>query len=265
MKQILNALILMLTVNTLLMADSLKLSVDFLAMDYTEYDSSGSFLDSETSDYGDIAGFEIQYNYRFANGFAGGDEDLIEFSFDYYNGKTDYNGALFSTTTGAMLQPYKNTTDHIIMNPKIRFHEKKRTENYDIGIFTSLGYRYWKRDMQGPYGYMEEYKWFYADIGLDMTISDGNWHLGLESAYQQAIAPTMDAHLGNTMSFDLGNTAGYYLKIPLSYDVNKYYSIECSYQYDYYKIKKSNIVNGYFEPESETKNQIVKIGMIFKW
>ncbi|MEA1955543.1 MAG: hypothetical protein U9N02_03515 [Campylobacterota bacterium] len=75
----------------------------------------------------------------------------------------------------------------------------------------------------------------------------------------------MYAYLGSGLDFELGDTSGYYYEIPVKYDINNKYSIEISYKYDYWKISKSNIVNGYYEPNSKTKNKIIKIGMIYKW
>lgn len=79
----------------------------------------------------------------------------------------------------------------------------------------------------------------------------------------------MEAFLNGGLNFDLGDTSGFYYEIPLIYDINQNYSLELSYKYNYWKINRSNIINrgiyNYSEPDSKTKNQIIKIGLVIKW
>jgi len=246
-------------------ADSIKLSANFLSMLYTETGDNNNFLDSEKNNNFDITGIGFEYDFKFANGFVGGNEDFLKLFVDYTKGSTDYKGFLFSTQTGQIISPYTSKTDNTIIDIKLRVDETKKMEDYDISFFSSLGYRNWERDMQSAYGYKEIYQWFYGEVGMGFLIHDQNWHIGLEGAYRYAFAPKMEANMEKKRTFDLGQTSGYYAKIPLIYDINERYKIECSYQYDYYNIEKSNVVDGYYEPQSETENQIIKVGMIIQW
>ncbi len=229
-----------------------------------ESDDNGDFLDSQTSDYQDIIGAEMVYEKVFAKGYGGGDESALVLSLAYSEGKSAYDGHLQSG--GVIISPYSTTTDMKIFTPKLRWMETKKTKNYDVGVFVSLGYRYWERDNSNDqYGYLEEYKWAYADIGLKALFHDENWHIGLELAYQKAIAPTLYAGVDGGVDFDLGDTSGYNVVVPLQYDINKNLAFEMAYEYDMWKIEKSNVVNGYYEPQSETKNETIKVGLILKW
>ena len=246
--------------------DDLHIDIPFLKMDYTEYGNGGEYLDSQKSA---IVGVEVLYGIELGDGldtYNGGDSSRVEFSGNYLKGKSDYDGFLFNASTGVRVSTYKSTTDMEIVEAKIRYIETKSTSNYDVGIFTSLGYRYWKRDMSGdPYGYLEEYKWAFGDIGLKVGIYDGNWKMEFIGAYQRAFKPTLYAGTNGGMSFDLGTTDGYNIEIPLKYNIADGYDVEVAYEYDYWEIGKSNTVNGFYEPDSKTKNQVIKIGLVFRW
>ena len=250
-----------------LLADNLKISLSSMKMDYVENDTDGKYLDSEASDYGsDILGLSLNYSKDLGVGIGGGDIDLVEISLDYFNGQSRYDGFLFSSTTGRILSPYQTMTDTQILDAKVRLSEIKFGSLYDVKIFTSLGNRYWVRDSSSDkYGYKEIYNWAYLDIGMGVLFHDNNWDLGFEGAYQYALSPKMTAYLNGTMEFDLGTTSGYYFEVPLTYNIDKKYALELSYKYNYWHINRSNVVNGYVEPESKSKNEIIKIGFIIKW
>nr|MBL0707757.1 hypothetical protein [Sulfurimonas sp.] len=185
-----------------LQADSLKMLVSFLKMDYEERSDSGDFLDSEKSDYTDIIGAELEYKLDLSKGHGGADIGSLLLSGSYQEGESKYDG--FLQSGGAIVSSYKTTTDIKIIKPKVRWLEMKRGVRYDVGIFTSLAYRYWKRDSSSDkYGYLEEYKWGYVDAGLMAIFHDEKWHIGFEAAYQKAINPTLYAGVNGGLDFDL--------------------------------------------------------------
>ncbi|WP_455756672.1 hypothetical protein [Sulfurimonas sp.] len=244
-------------------ADSIKLYALLLSMDYVETARDGSFLDSETNDYRDIAGLELEYSLDFADGHGGADRSSLEFNFSYLRGESKYNGFLQSGVV--IVSSFQSTTNIKIFEPRLRWRETKKGDSYDVSIFTSLGYRYWLRDLGSQYGYKEEYKWGYGDIGMNFTFHENDWHVGIEGAYQRAFKPTMYAALNGGLDFDLGTTSGYSFHVPLRYDINKNTSLELAYEYDSWNISASNTVSGYYEPDSETKNETIKLGLIIKW
>ena len=246
--------------------DELKVLVSLLSMEYVETSRNGSFLDSEKSDYDAIAGVELGYKVEFGFGHGGADVSALEMSVEYLNGDSDYDGFLQSTTTGEILSPYKTTTKNTIIEPRLRWVETKKNESYDIGVFVSLGYRNWVRDMSGDvYGIKETYSWGYGDVGMRVMIHDGDWHLGVEGAYKRAFLATMRAEFNGGMDFDLGNTWGYDVRVPLVWDVSESVSIELSYELDHWEISASNVVSGYLEPDSTTKNEMIRAGLVYRW
>lgn len=247
-----------------LSADSLKIAATLLSINYEETSKTGNFLDSEKSDFDDIIGLKLEYVKVLGSGYGGSNESSLGLSIDYSIGDSAYDGFLQSTSS-TILIPFKSITKNTIIEPKIRWNETNRGKSYDVGVFASLGYRYWERNLGSQYGYKEEYSWFYGDVGLKALFHDANWHIGFEVAYQVAYQPQMHAEINGGLDFDLGNTYGYYYEIPLSYDINKNYSIEVSYKVNHWDIEASNVVGGYYEPQSVTDNQKINIGLVIKW
>ena len=255
--------VLIVLMSSSLYADSFKISTNFLQMDYIERDRNNNFLDSEKSDFNDMAGLELEYILDFTTGHGGANDSSLEFNFVYFQGKSLYDG--FLQPSGV---PFKTTSDMTIYEPRIRWSEISKNEAYDISVFASIGYRYWIREIGSQYGYREDYKWAYMDVGMKILFHDDlykNWHLGIEVSYQRAYKPTMYAYLNGGLDFNLGTTSGYNIDVPLLYDINKNLSLELSYEYDNWNIDASNIVAGYYEPDSKTKNKIIKIALITRW
>jgi len=246
-----------------LSADKFKFYAQLLSMDYVETANDGRFLDSETSDYSNIAGVEMEYALDFAKGHGGADKSSLEFDLSYLQGESNYDG--FLQSGGTIVSSLQSLTKNKIIEPRVRWRETTKGDSYDVSLFTSVGYRYWRRDLGSQYGYREEYTWAYGDVGVNFTFHEGNWHLGFEGAYQRAYKPTMYAAIGGGLDFDLGTTSGYNFNIPLRYDVNEQTSIELVYDYNSWNISASNVVNGYYEPDSTTKNKTIKLGLIIKW
>ena len=245
-------------------ANILKIGANTLNLDYVETKDDGTFLDSETTGWEDIGGVELSYSLPMGDGNGGADESSLEASLSYVKGVSDYNG--FLQSNGTLLGSYKNDTDIEIIETEIRWVETKHTKDFDLSTFVSLGYRYWLRENSHDiYRIKEEYKWMYFNVGLKSLFHDENWHVGLEFAYQRAVNPSLFADIKGGLDFDLGTTDGYYYKIPLIYDINDKYSIELSYKYDYWKIEKSNVVQGFYEPDSETKNKIVTLSLVMEF
>jgi len=247
-------------------ADEIKIGTASLKMNYVETDRVGNFLDSETSDYADIGGFSLSYKKNFGKLDSNNQQTSLELSLRQMKGDSLYNGSLQSTTTGQIISTYQTITKNEILESKIRLIQTKYTDNYNVGIFVSYGYREWIRDMSNdPYGYKEIYDWQYYDIGLKADTSDGDWDIGIEIGYQKTIVPKMVAYMSSTLEFNLGNTSGYYYKIPLGYNINKNWKIEAVYEYNQWTIGASNTVSGYYEPDSTTKNKIVSLHLVYKF
>ncbi len=246
-------------------ADELKVGTSFLKMNYVETGRSGKFLDSETSLFTDIDGFNISYRKDIGRLGSNGQLNSIEVSLRQLKGTSAYDGFLQSSS-GAIIRPYKTTTQNKIFEPKLRLMRTKYTHNYDIGMFVSVGNREWTRDMSSdPYGIKEIYDWKYYDFGIKTVFYDDYWELGLELAFQKAINPTMNAYMNPILNFDLGDVRGYYYKTAIGYNFDKNLKLELEYEYNEWKIDASNIVRGYYEPDSTTKNKIISLNIVYKF
>ena len=246
-------------------ADEIRVGTASLKMNYVETSRSGAFLDSETSQYKDINGFSFSYKKDIGRLNKENQQTSLELSLRQVKGDSNYDGFLQSTVTGQILSPYKTITNNEILEYKIRIAQTKQTQNYNVGVFTSLGYREWERDITGIYGLREIYDWKYLDIGLTLDTSDRDWDIGLEIGYQKAINPKMMAYTNGGLDFDLGDTSGYYYKIPLGYNINKSLKVEAVYEYNQWKIGASNTVKGFYEPDSKTKNKIISLHIVYKF
>jgi hypothetical protein len=245
-------------------ADEFKISTAFLSMDYVETSKNGTFLDSEKSDFNEIAGLELGYKFIFENGHGGANESALELLVEYVQGESRYDG--FLQSGGVIISKYETKTDNRIIEPCMRWIETKKSDAYDVSVFVSLGYRDWVRDMSSDiYGIKETYRWAYGGVGMNLMFHDENWHIGLQGDYKKAFLATMNAEFNGGMDFDLGDTWGYSVKVPLIWDISQAVSFELSYKHDTWEIGASNVVQGYYEPDSKTNNEIIKLGLVFKW
>lgn len=242
-----------------LCADSLKFSVQGMEMKYVETGRSGEFLNKQTSSISDINGLGIEYGYDIGN-FG----PSVMLSLDYLKGDSAYDGFL-QDTSGNIVSPYQTNTKMKIVEPKIRLQQQLFTGDVEMNVFASLANRDWTRDIQGQYGYLEEYEWAYADVGTRFLFKINRARLGIEFAYKYAFDPKLYAAFNGGMNFNLGTTKGYTLEVPMIVDLNRAMAIELSYKLDNWSISHSNVVNGYYEPDSETDNQILKLSFLLKW
>ena len=260
MKKILVGSILALGISTL-QASSLEVGLGSLKFDYNEYKEDGTWLDSETNSKYDLDGGFVKYEHNLG---VVKDEDIkytqyLELYYSFHLNTTDYDGSLQDGT------PHQTITDNYLHQGHLRYKAINKIENYELGMFFGLGYRYWDRDILGSAGYLETYEWPYYEVGLSWKWYDKNFYMGADISYQKAYQPKMYAHLNGGLDFDLGDTKGYKIDIPLGYKVNESWDIIAHYIYDSWDIEKSNIINGHYEPSSETKNSYAYISLKYKF
>lgn len=243
-----------------LFASSLEVGLGSVKFDYNEYKDDGTWLDSETSSYNIDGGF-IQYDYDLGI-FKDDDrkyDQKLELKYSFHLNTTNYDGSLLNGT------PYKTTTDNYLHQGHIRYKASNKIDTNEIGVFVGLGYRYWDRDILGAAGYLETYEWPYYEAGLSWKWYDGDYFVGIEASYQKAYNPKMYAYLSGGLDFDLGDTKGYKYSIPLGYKINNNWNITLEYTYDEWNIEKSNVVRGFYEPSSETKNRYTYLSLEYKF
>ncbi|MEO2154939.1 MAG: hypothetical protein ABGW69_03980, partial [Nanoarchaeota archaeon] len=230
-----------------------------LKFNYKEYKSS-QVLDSETSGFNDLKGIKLSVVSSKKN------INLVYYGvFSYLKGNTFYNGA---TWDGTPVSGKENGVYVYNLRAGIGykvFEDKTLYGRGNICLKTGIGYRYWNRGTMNSNEYNEKYKWFYGEVGIGINIDFSVIGIGTSVYYRRAIDPKLDVDLYGGTKLDLGMTDGYAFLLPVKYKLSKHYGIVTEYEYEYWKIRKSNVVNGIYEPESETKNQLFSIGFYIKY
>ena len=235
-----------------------------MSMDYKEY-MHGVLLDSEDSDYSDLIGVELNYNYKMQT------EDSNEYNEILLNlmtlsGDTTYTGAYLGSDAG--YGSLVSTTSNKIYDFDIGFaHTYQQLSSFDIRIALGLGYRFWRRALSAHQ--VEDYKWFSLRPSLVFSYKYNDFSIMPKFEYQYGLKPKMSA-TGLNKEFKLGSANIMEFSLPLEYALNENFALRGSYTYQYQKIQESNVVydnggNGYVEPQSKAYNQYIKFGVIFKY
>lgn len=238
----------------------LSISADTTQFDYSET-AQGQLLDTETNNFGDITGFTLSLEPDYQGFYL---------TTSYSNGNTDYIGA---TNIDPTYGSFRTTTENTLLNYSAGFKTTTLLDRYGeikMPFKIGLGYREWERDIQGKYddalgayvsGVNEIYDWGYLDIGIGLHFAlSPDATLGIDASYQTAFNAQMRVY-GNT--FDLNNVHGYKITVPLEIVLNQSMSAFFQYNYEYWNISESNVIDGWYEPDSETKNQTLSAGLKF--
>lgn len=237
----------------------LSVSADTTKFDYAETDSNGDLLDTERADYGKINGFSVTLNPRY-NGFY--------LSASYAKGDTDYVGG---TNLNPVYGSYRTTTTNEVENYTFGYKATALLDphsSWEMPVTLGLGYRRWLRQLHstpGVTGYDELYDWGYYDAGIGLHYNfSSKMSLGADANYRKAFNAQMYENF-NGYTFDLKNVHGYKIAVPFEIAISPTLSTFISYNYEYWKIGASNVINTYLEPDSETKNETLSFGLKFKF
>lgn len=240
------------------------ISLISMRMDYREYDNSGSILDSEKSNFLDIAGIGLQYSYKFLK--AEDAYSQIDVNYIGVYGNTDYVGSLLGSgnTYGSVTGKTHNSVyDVEIVYKNYHYMGGPFELHYGLGV----GYRSWRRELSASQ--VETYKWFSLRplIGLQI-FSTKSLSFGIEAQYQYGINPTMNSS-SPSASFDLGSADIIQVAMNINYVYNSDIDLFTKLRVEEQSIDRSNVVvvgsTGYFEPDSTAKNQYLEIGLAFKF
>lgn len=237
---------------------SIFVAVSLFAMDFNPYFFSvkenykeyisGVIVDKDYNSFFDLYGIGIKVK-----------QNIFKFSLEYAYGNAIYDGA---NQTGNKIKAKENNV--YIINSLL-----------SIGKLLSfdLGYRYWDRGSSNYEGdYEEKYYWPYIGISFNYNYNIKNFSFKPIFSYQYAIDPKLKILLGNNPTIDLGNTIGYKIEFPIYYQF-KNFKFYAFYRYQYWHINASNTyilkLNNQeypiFEPESETINQYLGVGLNFNF
>jgi len=236
---------------------SLSISADTTRFDYAETDQDGLLADTETNDFGEIGGFTLSLEPSYQGFYL---------TTSYSSGNTDYIGG---TNLDPTYGSFRTTTQNSVLDYSAGFKSITVLDQYgelEMPFKLGLGYREWQRNIQGTYdvsGVNETYDWGYVDIGIGLHFAiSPTAMLGVDASYQQAFNAQMYENLhGDT--FSLNNVYGYKITVPLEVALSDSLNLFFHYNYEYWNIGASNVVDGWYEPDSETKNQTLSAGLKF--
>jgi len=227
-------------------------------MNYMEY-YEGLPLDSEESELSEMIGFDAGISYLFAKNSSS--YAAINANLMMLRGKTTYRGSLIGS--GDPIGTIVDKNKHSIMDVDLNYaqhYKMDRVVEFQYGL--GIGYRLWRRELS--ISQIEEYKWFSLRpmVGAKFALDKGV-NIGLGFEYQYGIYPLMqEPTLGE---FKLGAADIIEITLPVEYKYNNSLSLLFEYIYQEQTIKKSNMLNGYIEPDSTAKNQYLKLGLAFKF
>lgn len=166
-------------------------------------------------------------------------------------GSGDPIGTVVQTNVNSIVDFDVNYAQNYIVDKNIEL-------KYGIG----MGYRSWRRELFA--WQVETYKWFSLRpmLGAKFAINK-DLDIGLALEYQYGINPVMDESTHG--EFKLGGADIIEVSLPIKYRYNDNIKLLIEYVYQEQTIKKSNIVDGYYEPESTANNQYLKLGVAFKF
>ncbi len=283
MHKLITPLLLCLSLQAAVYENKLEFGFKTTAYDYTERDNSDAILDTEESNFLDINGLYVDFDYKLEN-YQTEDSDVLYYlnlKADYTGGDTDYTGSLLEPTAECTGYPcLKSTTYNEFFNLEVNLKRKTQYNNKSTYLSAGLGYYQWYRELSSIQE--ETYYWFYAVIGIggDITIYK-DWLLGLDLSAQLAFDPKMDADFSETTStnslnetYSLGTVYTYKIAVPLTIPINDQFNFTTKLEYEFSSYGKSNTIttqdyyktglNGSFlEPKSQSKNFNFYAGLQF--
>jgi hypothetical protein len=182
---------------------------------YRDYDE---VLDApaKSHEYGLLYGYQFGYEYfEPLSTYLGADLRCAY-------GNTVYDGSLQHLETH-QIEPYTSSTVNDILNLEIRYGRIYGTSSWSIIPFFGMGYHSWLRGCakNDPYGYDEDYSWFYTAIGLKSFYRiNTNWSLGLNLKLMQMTNATMVSSDLCNLTFNLGERLQTEIELPLYYNLN---------------------------------------------
>lgn len=249
--------VLFIAMTSLAKENKLSVSMNTMSMDYTEFNSDGSFADSEKADA--LVGFTLNYSTQIRKR----ENSFLNIDFSRYQGNTRYDG-FYIDAFGNITGPANNlTTINTITDSSISYYETKKSNQLAWFARFGIGHRLWVRDLSGSH--TEKYDWSYAAIstGINWNIVPSNT-IGVSAEYHKAFSPTMKSNQHGT--FNLGNTDGYNISIPWTYTITPSWAIKLAYTYQTWNIEHSTVhSDGWYEPRSESNFNLFNTALIYTY
>lgn len=227
---------------------SISVSADTTRFDYAETNRAGQLLDTENADFGKVSGATLSIEPRYQG---------LYFTASYASGNTDYVGSILGS--GNPYGSARGTTYNEIGDYNFGYKATVRNfrSDFEMPVTFGVGYHRWLRQL----GYDETYDWGYYNVGAGLHYRmSSTMSIGADATYRKAFNAQMYENL-HGYTFNLNNVYGYKITVPFEVKINPQLSTFISYNYEYWNIDASNVVGGYYEPDSETKNETLSFGL----
>jgi hypothetical protein len=235
----------------------------WLAFSVQDFDYTETFDDGSTADYetGLIPGINLGLSLSQDRLFA---ETVVS----AWSGNVGYHGPA-DTVTGEDLLDWS-----LLAGAEVYRHTATA-----VDVYAGAGYRYWERDIQSTAtlsGLFETYDWWYGLLGLRLQhdIRD-SVRLGADIRLLRPVEPEIEVEFTSGFddkNLDLGEETGIRVALTLENRLDERFRFFISPWFEYWELGRSRtehllqdgiIVGTVFEPESETRNFGVNIGLIW--
>ncbi len=172
----------------------------------------------------------------------------LQFTF----GDTDYDGSLQDRNTGA-ITPYKGLTKDMVDTIDFKLgYAFPLGHNALVIPYANVGYRYWRREMTGMYGYTEHYDHTFVMAGALIQYSPfSRWIYSLSLQGGTTMSPQMRTGGEN---YDLDERAAWATEGRVSYALTPRTELFGVLGYNEFSYGKSAVQpSGYLEPDSRTR------------
>lgn len=241
-----------------LFADGVSIKTTSLSFDYLETEN-GTKLDSERNDHGDFTGVEIGYYKGLDSGYLS--KDYFAGKIVYSRGLTRYTGSYVGS--GGSYGDVVTTTKNVLIESSLEYGRSILiTPELSLGGQCGILHRAWKRQLPGN---TEDYEWLGWSGGVRANYKiNPTLIVSMLYDYQKAIDPNMYASSTST-NYPLGGVDGHKMTLRSEYQYDRFFVLQFDYVYDYWNIVRSDTINGWYEPDSKTKNNYLKIGIVHKF
>lgn len=219
-------------------------------VDYKET-GNGTLFDTES---GRVTGYGLSASVM-KNILLG--HDYLDVQYSEFNGQTDYVGAPLD---GGAYGSATGKSDAKIADFSLRYGKGFAIHNqFMVTPYAEFGYYKWDRDV----GYMEHYTHKYYGVGaLGQYSPASKWVLSATAMIGRTYGSKIDVVAPFGFTADLGNSAIYKAGVSVDYALSKNLHANAGIDYTSWKYGASAVqASGYYEPDSETKDTIIKAGI----
>ena len=189
---------------------------------------------------------------------------MFELDYQKVSGSTTYKGSRLGS--GDPYGSYVSTTQNELKDVRIMFKERYELSSL-VTLQAGVGYgnHSWERELSKIQ--TETYTWDYLRIVAGGSFKfDAASKLAFDvfAAYEHAFSSTMSADVnGSALDFDLGGVTSYEADFYGFFKIDEDLYLAGGYIIKQQRIESSNIVSGFYEPQSRDVQQFYKLGIIY--